>query len=369
MAARATTAKRLTAHPWAATKESKDETHEERKPGCGVWAIVRTIAGQRPAVALPEPSVPATPAARPCRSGTPRPLRARCGRDGPWRRPVREERSGSQRRSRRGRRPELRRARSPRGRRGPRRPRRRPRPRDPNRPTPSRRTGTTGRVGRPATTGRSRSGSTRWPTPLGSGGSTRWSTPVFTRCCTQPGEPLADGWITPDGSPSGMDDWTCRSPSKIQRAPKPMRRIRRAAGSGRDSAGADGKRGRSVGLQPPVLDGAEDVEADGAEGAEHENGDELMEERGMEAGDDQRVARLQRAPHARHRLATPFGRLEPVIRALQGETTAASRRPHFAPLRTGSHPSLLGQTKKVGRGAWSALAMRAAAESSARGMT
>ena len=43
MVARTTTAKRLTAHPWAATKFSKDETHEDRNPGCGVWAIVRTM--------------------------------------------------------------------------------------------------------------------------------------------------------------------------------------------------------------------------------------------------------------------------------------------------------------------------------------
>ena len=37
-----------------------------------------------------------------------------------------------------------------------------------------------------------------------------------------------------------MADWTCSSPSKIQRAPKPIRRIRRAAGSGRDSGREEG---------------------------------------------------------------------------------------------------------------------------------
>ncbi len=65
-------------------------------------------------------------------------------------------------------------------------------------------------------------------------------TPLFTRCCTQPGDPLAAGWITPDGSPSGMEDWICSSPSKIQRAPKPIRRSRRAVGSGRGSGRAEG---------------------------------------------------------------------------------------------------------------------------------
>ena len=38
-----------------------------------------------------------------------------------------------------------------------------------------------------------------------------------------------------------MEDCICSSPSKIQSAPKPMRRIRRAAGSGGDSEGAAGK--------------------------------------------------------------------------------------------------------------------------------
>ena len=65
-------------------------------------------------------------------------------------------------------------------------------------------------------------------------------TPVFTRCCTQPGDPAADGWITPDGSPRGMEDWICSRPSNIQSAPKPIRRIRRAAGSGRVSDGVEG---------------------------------------------------------------------------------------------------------------------------------
>ncbi len=43
MTPRATTAKRLTAHPWAASKEPKDASHDDRKPGCGVLDIAWTI--------------------------------------------------------------------------------------------------------------------------------------------------------------------------------------------------------------------------------------------------------------------------------------------------------------------------------------
>ena len=58
------------------------------------------------------------------------------------------------------------------------------------------------------------------------------STPLLTMCCTHPGEVLAAGWITLDGRPRGIADWSWSSPSRIHRDPNPMRRIRRAAGSG-----------------------------------------------------------------------------------------------------------------------------------------
>ena len=56
--------------------------------------------------------------------------------------------------------------------------------------------------------------------------------PEFTRCCTHAGDPVADGWMTSVGRPSGMPDWSCRSPSNSHSRPKAMRRNRRAAGSG-----------------------------------------------------------------------------------------------------------------------------------------
>ncbi len=56
MPARATTEKRLTAQPWAASKEPKEPSHDERNWGCGVWAIVWTIPSAcRRAPPLPEP--------------------------------------------------------------------------------------------------------------------------------------------------------------------------------------------------------------------------------------------------------------------------------------------------------------------------
>ncbi len=174
MVARATTAKRLTAHPWAATKdaEGRDPRREEaRLRGSRHRA---DHAGQRPAAALPEPS--SRPGLQHGHADQEQP--AQCEHDaaetgggvGPFGQGDEDagdaiEEDGTR---------ELRRARSAPGRRGRRTPRRRTRPRGPSRPTPIRRTETTGRVGRPATTGRSRPGSTRWPTPPGSDGSTRW---------------------------------------------------------------------------------------------------------------------------------------------------------------------------------------------------
>jgi len=56
-------------------------------------------------------------------------------------------------------------------------------------------------------------------------------TPLLTTCCTHGGDVLAAGWITPDGSPSGIDDCNCNSPSRIHRPPNPTRTTRRASGS------------------------------------------------------------------------------------------------------------------------------------------
>ena len=67
-------------------------------------------------------------------------------------------------------------------------------------------------------------------------------TPSFTRCCTHPGDVEADGSMTLVGSPSGIADWSWRSPSRIQRPPKPIRRMRRAAGSGPENARSGGER-------------------------------------------------------------------------------------------------------------------------------
>ena len=307
MVARTTTAKRLTAHPWAATKFSKDETHEDRNPGCGVWAIVRTMPvsvpprpcqkprpGHACSTAIPIRNTPLNPS-------TTRPRRG--GGVGPFGQRDR----GCPPRSRRGRHRVLRRARSPPGRRCRRRPRRRPTPRDPNPGRPSRRTATTDRVG--AT--RSHSPIPTWIHTVADAAWIGWfdqmAAPLFTRCCTQPGDALAEGWITPVGSPRGIEDWICSSPSKIQSAPKPIRSIRRAIGSG-EASDRDGKRGLPVGLELPVLDGAEHVEADCAQHNEHKNDDELMKERCVEAREDERVARLESASHAGHRLLTSLGR-------------------------------------------------------------
>ena len=54
----------------------------------------------------------------------------------------------------------------------------------------------------------------------------------FTTCCTQPGELAAAGWMTWPGRPAAIAGCACRSPSKIQRMPKPMRSSRRPGGSG-----------------------------------------------------------------------------------------------------------------------------------------
>src|ERR1700723_4460573 len=46
-------------------------------------------------------------------------------------------------------------------------------------------------------------------------------TPELTTCWTHCGDAAAEGWITFEGSPSGMADCSCRSPSRIQREPNP----------------------------------------------------------------------------------------------------------------------------------------------------
>ncbi len=49
-----------------------------------------------------------------------------------------------------------------------------------------------------------------WIHTVAAAASTGWLfqivTPLFTRCCTHSGERAAAGWITPDGSPRGIDD-------------------------------------------------------------------------------------------------------------------------------------------------------------------
>ncbi len=56
-------------------------------------------------------------------------------------------------------------------------------------------------------------------------------TPLFTACCTHTGEVAADGWTTPEGSPKGIPDCSCKSPSRIHRRAKPTRTTRLAGGS------------------------------------------------------------------------------------------------------------------------------------------
>ena len=176
-------------------------------------------------------------------------------------------------------------------------------------------------------------------------------TPLFTRCCTQPGEPAAAGCITLDGSPSGMEDWSWSSPSRIQRQPKPMRRMlpggrfgRREALASRETSSRPWSLSRRYWMRP------DDVEADGAQRADQENDEQLVEERRMERRDDDGVARLQRAAHAGHGLV---GLLRTVARpsscALRADTTAG--RGHVCPRpRPGWRTSgLLGATALLRR--------------------
>ena len=197
-----------------------DEGLEGRDPR-GEEARLRRLghcadhAGQRPAVALPEPS------SRPrLQHGHPdQEHPAQCEHDaaqtGGGVGPFGQSDEDARRRSRRGRHPVLRRARSPPGRRCRRRPRRRPRPRDPNPPTPSRRTATTDRVERPAATGRSRPGSTRWPTPPGSDGSTRW----WRRCSRGAAPSPGTRWPPAGSHPTGVREaWRIASAAARRRS-------------------------------------------------------------------------------------------------------------------------------------------------------
>ena len=59
----------------------------------------------------------------------------------------------------------------------------------------------------------------------------------LTMCRTHEGDVAAAGWITWDGRPTGMPDWSCRSPSNSHRSPKAVRRSRRPAGSGVGAVG------------------------------------------------------------------------------------------------------------------------------------
>ena len=59
--ARAATANRLTANPCASSNAAKPDTHADRKPGCGVWAIDCPIAA----------SVPGCPCEIPCQKPRP----------------------------------------------------------------------------------------------------------------------------------------------------------------------------------------------------------------------------------------------------------------------------------------------------------
>ena len=65
---------------------------------------------------------------------------------------------------------------------------------------------------------------------------TGWSfqidTPDATTCCTHDGDEAAEGVMTPEVSPSGIEFCVWSSPSKIQMIPNEMRSRRRAAGSG-----------------------------------------------------------------------------------------------------------------------------------------
>ena len=188
MVASATTTKRLTAHPCAATKEPKDETHEERNPVAASGPSLgpcRSASRRGPA----SNPVPATPAARPSRQEDPtahrRTIRPEAGRgvrplgqgDEDARGAVEEDGARAPRR-----------ARSHPGRRCRRRPRRRPRPRDPSRPWPR----PPSRDHRPRGATSSQRPSPTWIQTVAAAAWTGWSdqmvTPLLTRCWTQPGD-------------------------------------------------------------------------------------------------------------------------------------------------------------------------------------
>ena len=107
------------------------------------------------------------------------------------------------------------------GRRSPRRPRRTPRRGGPSPRWPPRRAATTG----PAGATSNQTPSPIWIQTVAAAAWTGWFdqmvTPLLTTCCTHGGDVLAAGWITPDGSPSGMEDCSCSSPSRTHRQSEP----------------------------------------------------------------------------------------------------------------------------------------------------
>ena len=68
-----------------------------------------------------------------------------------------------------------------------------------------------------------------------------------------------------------------------------------------------GKRVLTVLLQPPVLDGPDDVEPDRTQRAHQENEEQLVQELRVEGRDDEGVTALKRAAHAGHGLPPPLG--------------------------------------------------------------
>ena len=185
---------------------------------------------------------------------------------------------------------------------------------DPHHETPTERgqagrTATTDRVGRPGATA-------PIPTWIHTVADAAWIgwfdqmvAPLFTRCCTQAGDDAGRrAGSRPTGARAASRIWICSSPSKIQSAPKPIRRIRRAAGSGEAFGPRRGNEACPWALSLRYWTVRNTLKPTAHRHNEHENDDELMEERCVEARDDQGVARLERAAHAGHRLLTSLGR-------------------------------------------------------------
>ena len=308
MTASATTEKRLTAQPWAASKEPKDASHDERKCGCGVCAIGPDHAGQRPGA----PALPETPAGPRLQQGHADQEHAARGEDD-----AAESRGGE----------------GPFGQRdqdagdaveedGPRRSEQPGRPR-----------------GEDAAEGLAEHPHDEPPADTGE---TAQARPPAAGCDEEP-QPEPD--LDPDRRRRRLDRMVGPDGhAAVDEVLDPARRAggrrldhagREAQGHGRlqleqpvedpEAAEADAEdppggrfgrreaRGRrerilAVLLQPPVLDGPHDVEADGAQRAHQEDEEQLVEERRVEGRDDEGVTGLERAAHAGHGLFPPLGR-------------------------------------------------------------